>query len=319
MRTGRASRTAQHNALFRALESSLPERRRLFEDPLARAFLTGPLALVARIARVPGLRGLVSGYIDRRWPGVRPSVVARTRLIDDAIQASLAGAAEQLVILGAGFDSRAYRLPGVRAIAVFEVDHPDTQAAKRRVLDRVLRAPPTHVRFVPFDFRRRALARVLGAAGYRESARTFILWEGVTNYLTEAAVDATLRWSSRAAPGSILLFTYVHRDVLTRPERFVGTARLFASLERAGERLTWGIDPGELPGYLGERGLVLESDVGASAYRARYYGRAARAMRGHEFYRIAVARVPATDGMPAPRGAVPDGAPSRAGVGSRPG
>ena len=291
MREGRASRTAEQNALFRALESSLPESRRLFEDPLARAFLSWPLALVARLAGIPGLQQLVPWIIDHRWPGVRSSVVARTRLIDDAITASLHEHTQQLVILGAGFDSRAYRLPGLRRITVFEVDHPDTQAAKRRVLERVLPAPPMHVRFVVTDFNQRSLEAAMAAAGYSEAARSFLLWEGVTNYLTETAVDTTLRWCSRASPGSRLLFTYVHRDVLTNPSQFVGTARLFASLEKVGEKLTWGIDPKELPGFLAERGLSLESDVGAADYRERYFKDAARSMRGHEFYRIALARI----------------------------
>ena len=129
------------------------------------------------------------------------------------------------------------------------------------------------------------------AAGYRESARTFFLWEGVTNYLTEAAVDTTLRWCARAAPGSLVLFTYVHRDVLTRPGIFVGTDRLFASLAKAREQLTFGLEPSELPGFLAKRGLSLESDVGAAEYRRRYFQDAARKMRGHEFYRVALARV----------------------------
>jgi methyltransferase (TIGR00027 family) len=291
MREGRASRTAEQNALFRALESSLPEGERLFEDPLARAFLKWPLALVARIARIPGLQSLVPWYIDRRWPGVRSSVVARTRLIDETIAAALSEHPEQLVILGAGFDSRAFRLPGLRGITVFEVDHPDTQAAKQRVLARALPALPTQVRFVACDFQQRSLEAAMAAAGYSEAARSFLLWEGVTSYLTEAAVDVTLRWCARASPGSLLLFTYVHRDVLTNPGRFQGTERLFASLAKAGEELRWGIEPKQLPGFLAERGLQLESDLGAADYRVRYYGDAAREMRGHEFYRVALARI----------------------------
>jgi len=82
MLKGRGSRTAEQNALFRALESTLPERRRLFEDHLARTFLKWPLTLVARLAVVPGLREVVPWLIDNGWPGVRSSVVARTRLID---------------------------------------------------------------------------------------------------------------------------------------------------------------------------------------------------------------------------------------------
>ena len=296
MRDGHASRTAEQNALFRALESLRPAGQRIFEDPLARSFLTPPLSLVGRLAVVPGLRELLPWIIDYRWPGVRSSVVARTRLIDDAIAASL-DRIEQLVILGAGFDSRAYRMPGLRRIAVFEVDHPDTQTTKRRVLGRVLATPPEHVRFVAIDFQARDLASAIAEAGYRESARTFILWEGVTNYLTEAAVDATLCWCSRASPGSLVLFTYVHRDVLTRPHVFVGTKNLFASLEKAGERLTFGLEPIELPEFLAKRGLSLESDVGAAEYRERYFGERARRMRGHEFYRVALARVERRAGL----------------------
>src|SRR5262245_57738937 len=291
MREGRASRTAEQNALFRALESARPANRRLFEDPLARRFLTWPLNLVAWLAAAPGLQQAVPWYIDYRWPGVRTSVVARTRLIDDAIATARDEHVTQLVILGAGFDSRAYRLAALRSITVFEVDHPSTQAAKRRVLEDALPGPPDHVRFVACDFNQHSLEAGMVDAGYKPSVHTFILWEGVTNYLTEAAVDATLRWCSRAAEGSLLLFTYVHRDVLTRPQAFVGTAQLFASLEAAGEKLTWGIEPENLPAFLAERGMSLETDLGAAQYRQLYFGAKARTMRGHEFYRVAVARV----------------------------
>ena len=290
MRKGHASRTAEFMALFRALESSLPEATRLFDDPFARSFLTWPLSLAGGLAVVPGLGRVLAGIIDSRVPGTRSSGVARTKLIDDAITASLGEHTEQLVILGAGYDSRAYRLPGLRALRVFEVDHPDTLAAKREVLERGS-VQRDHVRFVPTDFNQRQLESDMAAAGYNEAARTLFLWEGVTNYLTEAAVDTTLRWCARAAPGSRLLFSYVHRDVLTRPDAFIGTEQLFASLAKFGEKWTFGIEPSTLPKFLAERGLALESDLGASEYRERYWGDAGRAMRGYEFYRIAVARV----------------------------
>lgn len=291
MREGHASRTAQHNALFRALESSLPASRRHIEDPLARWFLDRPFALVARLARLPGPRDWVPWYIDTRWPGVRPAVVSRTRFIDEVISAWLAEGVEQLAVLGAGFDSRAYRLPGLRDVRVFEVDHPDTQATKRRALARALPRIPENVCFVAVDFERSDLGACMAAAGYRDSARSILLWEGVTNYLTGASVDATLRWCARSAPGSRLLFTYIHREVLTRPRAFAGAERLFAALARVGERFTFGIEPSELPAFLADRGMTLESDVGCAEFRARCYGEAARGMRGHEFYRVAQARI----------------------------
>ena len=294
MKKGHASRTAEYMALFRALESSLPAERRLFEDPLARAFLSPSLALVARLSRLPGFQELVPRLIDYRWPGARSSAVARTRFIDDAVGAALEEQIEQFVVLGAGFDSRAYRLPVLQQTTVFEVDHPDTLRQKRSAVERALAVLPEHVRFVPTDFNQGDLEQAMAAAsggGYRQSARTFFLWEGVTHYLTEAAVDATLRWCSRAAPGSKLLFTYVERAVLEDPQSFFGTEKLFATLAAAGEKWTWGIEPSVLPQFLAQRGLCLEQDVGAEEYRRLYWKERARRMRGYEFYRIAVARV----------------------------
>jgi methyltransferase (TIGR00027 family) len=132
----------------------------------------------------------------------------------------------------------------------------------------------------------------MSAAGYDPRRRTLFIWEGVTNYLTEDAVDGTLRWCASAAAGSTVVFTYVHRHVLDAPQAFYGTEKLFMTLSAAGERWTFGLDPSQLSSFLAQRGLVLREDVGAADYRALYFGRAAMRMRGYEFYRIAVARVP---------------------------
>jgi methyltransferase (TIGR00027 family) len=292
VKAGEASRTAEYVALFRAIESSLPAKRRLFEDPFARQFLGPRFGLLASLCRVPGAADLVSRYIDGRWAGARSSAVARTRLIDDSIADALTRGLDQLVILGAGFDARAYRLAGLSEVDVFEVDHPDTLAKKRAILRRASVDAPARLRSVGIDFKSADLARVMDAAGYSTQARTLILWEGVTNYLTEAAVDATLRWCARATPGSQLLFTYVNRALLDDPGSFAGTETLFATLKEAGEQWTFGLDPAGLADFLRQRGLELERDIGSSEYRARYLPRVSRIMRGYEFYRIAVARVP---------------------------
>jgi methyltransferase (TIGR00027 family) len=299
MQNGHSSRTAEYNALFRDLETQRPATRRLFNDPLARRLLTWPLTAVTHLAAVPAGNAFVRGFIDRRWPGVRTSVVARTRLIDDTIDEAIdksAGAAPdggrwQFVTLGAGFDTRPHRLAALRTATIFEVDHPDTQRAKRDRLTSAHLAVRADIRYVPKDFRQNGLADVLVDAGYDDTIPAVIVWEGVTNYLTAEAVDATLRWCSTAAPASLLIFTYVHRDVLTNPSKYVGTGNLARSLARSGEQLTFGIDPVELPTYLAERSLSLDTDIGASEYRRRYYGDQAHDMHGHEFYRVAIANI----------------------------
>lgn len=291
MRKGEASRTAAYMALFRALEFTLPAGRRLFEDRFASAFLPPRLRFVAHLSRIRLAGSLVRAYIDRQWPGARTSAVARTKFIDDAAEEALRAGIGQVVILGAGFDARAYRIPGMSRALVFEVDHPSTSAGKRRVIEKALASPP-HVRFVAIDFNSEALPGAMRSAGYDPSLRTLFIWEGVTNYLTKVAVDETLRWCASATVGSTVLFTYVHRQVLDSLGVFEGTEKLFATLRAAGERWTFGLDLSSLWTFLAERGLMLDEDVGASEYRALYFGPSANHMRGYEFYRIAVARVP---------------------------
>jgi len=200
MRDGTASRTAQYMALFRALETIRPERERLFADPQAPAFLDRGLRAAVTAARVPLLGGLVPAYIDRRWPGPRASGVVRTRVIDDAVRAALDDGARQVVILGAGFDTRAQRLArsGVR---YFEVDHPDTQALKRAG------GTADGVRYVAVDFAREEVGPALAAAGLEDHARTLFLWEGVLSYLEPPAIDAMLTWMAvTGGPGSSVVF-----------------------------------------------------------------------------------------------------------------
>ena len=291
----RASRTAEFMALFRALETDRPAGVRLFADPLAIGFLRPPLRWVVRCARIPGLGAAVPWVIDRRWPGARTSGVARTRLIDDMLDDALTAGARRVVLLGAGFDCRAYRLPRLRDVDVFEVDHPTTQAAKRDRVRRLVGAIPGRVHLVALDFDHDDVAHALGAAGYERGPRTFFVWEGVTNYLTPHAVDTTLRAvRSAAGPGDRLAFTYVHRGFLEGSLSFPGAVHLLATLRRVGEPWTFGLDPIEVADFLAERGFDLIEDWGAADYRARYMGPEAGTMRGYEFYRAALAEVGAS-------------------------
>jgi methyltransferase (TIGR00027 family) len=290
MREGQRSRTAEYMALFRALETARPPERRLFADPLAASFLTAPLAQVAAAARLPVLRGVLPWVIDRRFPGPRPSAVARTKVLDDAVVAALDDGIEQLVILGAGYDSRPYRLPGCARVRVFEVDHPDTQAVKRRVLARVLGQLPAHVRFVAVDFDHDDLAVALADAGFRTGRPTYVLWEGVASYLTPEAVDATVRWAHDATgtPGE-LAFTYVHRGLIDGTVPFPHAEGWVRSVADAGEPFVFGFDPAELPTYLEERGWSLLEDLSTTEALTRLgldptgvpaFYRIARARRG---------------------------------------
>jgi methyltransferase (TIGR00027 family) len=271
MRT--ASRTARHVALFRALET----RRRdpLVTDEYATRFLPAPYRWLVRAAALPPVGAGIARLIDHRYPGgPRLSAVVRTRLIDDL----LAGAdADQVLLLGAGYDSRAHRVPGLPT--TYEVDHPATQAVKRR------RVPPgggrPHVHYVPVDLDAESLAGALVGAGFPR-LRTAVVWEGVTNYLTARAVDATLRDLTRVtAPGSTVVLTYVDSAALTDDTPW------HRAVAAAGEPWTFGLDPAEVPAYLADRGLDLVGDLSTRQAAARYHREGPAA----GFYRVAWAVV----------------------------
>ncbi len=281
-------------ALFRAVESGGPADRRLIDDPYASAFLSGGLRWLAAAGRVPVARGLVARLIDRRAPGPRVSAVVRTRLIDDAVTDALAAGAAQVVLLGAGYDSRAYRIDEIRATRVFEVDHPTTQAVKRRRIDAVLASLPGHVVWVPVDFLTEDFGAALLAAGYDPALASLFIWEGVTNYLDAATVDHTLRWiAANALRASRVSFTYVDRGLLDGSASFPGAEQWVASVARAGEPFTFGLDPGELEGYLAARGLSLLEDVSTAEALARLGARAAAMPAPPGFYHVALAEVAA--------------------------
>ena len=291
------SRTALAVTLWRARESSRAAASRLFEDDLASVFLDRRFRWALRVSRLPLLGAMVPwSLIDGHWAGSRGTVAVRTRYIDDALSAALRNGVEQVVILGAGFDSRAYRVPGINRIRVFEVDHPMTQAEKKRAVVRRLGRLPRHVEFVAIDFTTHRLDAMLPAAGFRAAARTFFICEGLTHYLSAPDVDTLFRYVARSADaGSEMVFTYIHRTILDGTAAFAGAGKTLAIVRRSGEPYTFGFDPAELPQYLAARDLELIDDVGASGYRERYLDPLGR---GHEplseFQRAALVRIAGT-------------------------
>ncbi len=291
MKQGQPSITAEFIALFRALESSRrPRDRRRFEDPFASRFLRPSLKAAAGFALIPGLGELVPWFIDRTWAGARASAVARTLYIDEALAAALAGGLEQTVILGAGYDTRAGRIPGMDRLRVFEVDHPDTQKAKKDKLTEILGSLPAHISFVAADFTSPGFAEVMAAAGFNPAVRSFFILEGVVSYLPEKAIDAVFRWVSASAPaGCRLVFTYTDHEAPLSPREARGRKRQLAILNRVGEKHTAGLTRGRLPDFLRERGFKLVEDAGAEEYCARYLGPEGLQVSRHS--RIAVVQV----------------------------
>ena len=208
-------------ALFRGIESSRPESARLFYDPLAANFLRRWRRWLFKIAHLDSGRRLIEHALDWKAPGARAAGIARTKWIDDEAN-SVLETVTQLVLLGAGFDTRAYRLPSARRATTFELDRTETSLAKQAALRKAIGTRPEDVRFVSIDFNQQSISEVLNQAGFDRMCPACFIWEGVTNYLSAEAVNAILRQIQQAAAGSVLLFSYVHRGVLEKPELFFG-------------------------------------------------------------------------------------------------
>lgn len=293
MEANTASRTAEYMAFYRAMESARSRNKRLFTDPFAIHFLQPWLRRAVMLSRIPYLGTAIAWYADRRAPGARTSAIARTRLIDDIVSEALREGMPQVVILGAGFDCRIYRLLGMSSVTAFEVDHPATVSAKRSTLRKLIAPLPPNVHFVEIDFSRQSLAEVLQLAGFDSGRSTVFIWEGVTNYLTADAVDAVLRYVASCADGSWVVFTYVHRGALNGSGRFADASKIVNNVAKLGEPWTLGLIPEELHSYLEDRGLRLDRDDDARRYRSTYFGKTAESMNGYDFYHVAVASVPA--------------------------
>ena len=268
MRDDTPSRTAAWVAAARQLGRLLPEDVRIADDPYGAAFTSLSLARMIEDAAGGGLGG-IRGPVAK-LPGVSRWILymqVRTRVIDDIVRAFVAGGGTQLVLLGAGYDCRALRLLELRRRPngrVFEIDHPATQGHKRRVLERLdVESPST---YVTWDFETMPtddLPHALADAGHDPHAPSLTIWEGVTMYLTEPAIDASLRaiatWS---APGSQLAMTYFAKSRIAKPSWT--TRAIAAVVSRVGEPWKFGWSPHELPGYLGDRGLELVDDIALS-------------------------------------------------------
>ncbi len=251
--------TARGVALVRALEMQRAEGERISSDPYAVRFADPVLLWLTKLMIASGASRLVGieGMID--------FALLRERYVDDVMRGELADGAEQIVVLGAGFDTRAYRIDRPDVV-VFEVDHPDTQADKRRSLTSAGIQLPANVRFVPVDFDIDDLGACLRTAGYDAKRHTVFVWQGVVFYLTQTGVDHTLAFiAQNTHPQSLTVFDYGYVENKRQMSWFV---RLYTSLVR--EKMLFGFPRGGLGAYLAPRGFEIAANVECSELRDRY-------------------------------------------------
>ena len=284
----KAARTAMGPTFQVALEQLAPQEQRVIHDPIAYRLMPAPLQALVTLCRIGPLRRMLLRVADNQVPGVIGGVLCRKRYIDDRLQAALHAGITSLVILGAGFDTRAYRMPQLSSCQVYEVDLAENTEAKRDAVRRALGAVPPHVKIVAADLDREDLLEALQAAGHRAAQPAFYILEGVTQYIPEGAVRRTFGVLAKTAPGSQLVFTYVRRDFL-QGENLYGLPVLYKQTRGRGDFWQFGWDPEAVEPFLASYGWKELEQVGRAQYEERYLRPLQRDLRVMEVERAVLA------------------------------
>jgi methyltransferase (TIGR00027 family) len=291
-----ARNTAEAFASLRAAGSSVHDEQVRNPDHLASRFIAlGPR--LTTLVKVPALRPLARRTAERMSPGAYYYELARVKHIDRVLSEELDSGIAQLAILGAGFDTRAYRFADrLSATRVFELDHPVTAALKQARARKVFGVLPDHVTYVSADLEHEGLSAVLLSAGYRSDAKTLFIWSGVSFYLSAEAVDSVLAFvQAFSEPGSSIVFDYHYRGFTDGTRDYYGAREGKRRVEELGEPCIFGIEEGNVSSFLQRHGLELVSDLGPDELERRYLIRSDGGVDGHPFgfISIAHARVPA--------------------------
>ncbi len=279
-----ASPTAQRMALHRAAHQLL-DHPKVLDDPLALEVLDPETAASLKADPRQSETSPLS-------PKLRAYAAARSRLAEDQLHRAVAAGVNQYVILGAGLDTFAYRSPyPPDSLGIFEVDHPDTQAWKRKRLALAGIAIPPQLTFVTLDFQRQTLAEGLAAAGHDAGRPSFFAWLGVTPYLTPDAVRRTLAFLAGRPAGSGVVFDYA-----VSPELLDATGQaVFAALgdwtRQAGEPWLAVFDPDKLVPELHALGFGQVKDLGQAEMNQRYFAHRADGLGVGTLYHTIVAWV----------------------------
>lgn len=280
------SETALFAALRRTIANKEFKNEEFGPDYLAEYFLPPHFRFFLRFQRIrENTKNRLNGFL----PGLNEYMIARTAYFDRLFVGALNSQAPQIVLLGAGYDSRAYRFANLnRGTRIFELDAAPTQDRKRECLRKARIEIPEPVTFVAIDFNQQSLGDALGRAGYKNDQKTLFIWEGVSYYLEVEAVDTTLEFVSQASHHeSAIAFDYTVSISEENMDDYYG-AREFAKTMReqhADEELMFSIDEGETESLLAQRGLKmvdhLDNEEIESAFLMDESGSLIGRMTGH--------------------------------------
>lgn len=296
--TTKRSRTALGNLAMASVANTERDPTLRSDDSIASRLLRWSDGSVVA-ARFNFLHPAIRVGIERIMPGYYGYALARVRHMDLIIREEASAGIESLVILGAGYDTRAYRMQELSKVKVVEVDHPATSRDKRRRLREEFGSLPENVSFVEVDFTHQDLLEVLVEEGHHEpSTETLFLLSGVSMYLPQ---DAMLKMfdqiAAHTSERTSILFDYIDANVLSEPGRYYGK-QWVSYAKRIGEKPSFGIAAGDTESLLAAHDLTLVSDMNADELATRYLRRADGSTVARPFQFVAIAHAFASQQRP---------------------
>jgi len=266
--TKAAAKTGSGPTTMVAIEQNFPKRQRIIADDLAYRILPFNARAFVWLMRPAWARDWMVRVTDKTFPGIWGGMMCRKRYIDETL-IELVGQIDAVVNLGAGFDTRAYRLPALADMRVWEVDQSENIEPKRVRLQKLFGAIPAHVTLVSINFDRDDLDAVLASHGYSANKRTFFIWEAVTQYLTETGIRTTFDFLAKAARGSRLVLTCVRKDFLDGQVMY-GQEGLYKRYVVREKIWIFGLDPETVADFLGAYGWRVVEHLDYEELAERY-------------------------------------------------
>ena len=262
-----AAKTGVEPAILVAIEQFYPTNERVLSDSLQYRFLPRGMKLLVDMLHPKFMLDLMAKAAVKSAPGLWGGLLCRKRYIDEKLEENV-GKFTQIVNLGAGLDTRLYRLPGIENTQAWELDQPENIAVKQQAVQKALGKPPENVRLVPIDFDTQNLDEILQAVGYSAEKPAFFIWEAVTQYLTEAGIRSTFDFLTKTKNGSLITFTYARKKFLDGEDIFNWPAG-YKRFVKTGIWL-FGMEPEDWPGFLAEYGWKIVEDTDYPTMAEKY-------------------------------------------------
>jgi methyltransferase (TIGR00027 family) len=254
----RHSETALFAALYRAVANKESKNERLGPDYLAEYFLPSHFRFFIKFKKI---RANVKKKGKKLTPGAYEYMLARTAFFDNVFIDALNKNIPQIVLLGAGYDTRAYRFVKLNnTTKIIELDIATTQNRKTKCLKKAQIDFPKHVTLVPIDFNKESLKNVLEKSGYQNNEKSLFIWEGVSYYLEPDSVDATLEFVNNYSHNeSVIAFDYAISISEENIDNYYGVKEFAQTWRkhRSNELFKFAIDEGKIESFFEQRGLKI--------------------------------------------------------------